>query len=38
VPLKIDADAPTGVYRVVARVRDLAARRFATVERQFGVK
>jgi hypothetical protein len=38
VPLKIDAGVPTGVYRVVARVRDLVARRFATVERQFGVK
>jgi hypothetical protein len=38
VPLKLDASAPTGVYRVVATIRDLAARRFATVERQFGVK
>lgn len=38
VPLKVSAQAPTGVYRVVATVRDLAARRFAKVERQFGVK
>ena len=38
VPLKVDAHAPTGVYRVVATIRDLAGRRFATVERQFGVK
>ncbi len=38
VPLKFDADAPTGVYRVVATIRDLAGRRFATAERQFGVK
>jgi hypothetical protein len=38
VPLKVDANTPTGVYRVVATIRDLAARRFAKVERQFGVK
>jgi hypothetical protein len=38
VPLKIDARAPGGVYRVVVTVRDLASRRFATLERQFGVK
>lgn len=38
VPLKVDAQAATGVYRVVATIRDLTARRFATVERQFGVK
>jgi hypothetical protein len=38
VPLKVDSQAVTGVYRVVATVRDLAARRFAKVERQFGVK
>ncbi|HEX9406946.1 MAG TPA: hypothetical protein VF975_06490 [Thermoanaerobaculia bacterium] len=38
VPLKFSADATTGVYRVVATIRDLTARRFATVERQFGVK
>jgi hypothetical protein len=38
IPLKIDAGAPTGVYKVVVRIRDLTARRFATVERQFGVK
>jgi len=38
VPLKVDAQAATGVYRVVVTIRDLAARRFATVERQFGIK
>jgi hypothetical protein len=38
VPLKIDASAPTGVYKVVATIRDLAGQRFATAERQFGVK
>jgi hypothetical protein len=38
VPLKFDATAATGVYRVVITVRDLTARRFETVERQFGVK
>jgi hypothetical protein len=38
VPLKIDANTATGVYKVVVTVRDLTARRFATVERQFGVK
>lgn len=38
VPLKFDAQATTGVYRVVATIRDLTSRRFATVERQFGVK
>ena len=38
VPLTVDAKTPTGVYRVVAIIRDLPARRFATVERQFGVK
>ncbi len=38
VPLKVDAQSPTGVYRVVATIRDLTARRFATLERQFGVK
>ena len=38
VPLKFDAMAATGVYRVVVTVRDLSARRFETVERQFGVK
>ena len=38
VPLKIDANTATGLYKVVVTVRDLTARRFATVERQFGVK
>lgn len=38
IPLKFAADAPTGVYNVIATVRDLTARRFATVERKFGVK
>jgi hypothetical protein len=38
VPLKIDANAETGIYKVVVTVRDLTARRFATGERQFGVR
>jgi hypothetical protein len=38
VPLKIDANTATGVYKVVVTVRDLTARRFATVDRPFGVK
>lgn len=38
VPLKIDANSATGIYKVVVTIRDLTARRFATVERQFGVK
>lgn len=38
VPLEIEATSATGVYKVVVTVRDLTARRFATVERQFGVK
>jgi hypothetical protein len=38
VALTVDARAPTGVYRVVAFVRDLASRRFTKLERQFGVK
>jgi hypothetical protein len=38
VPLRINAEAPGGVYRVVVTVRDLASRRFAHLERQFGVK
>jgi hypothetical protein len=38
VPLEIDANSATGVYRVAIRVRDLTARRFGTAERQFGVK
>ena len=37
VPLNIDANAGTGVYKVVVTIRDLAARRFSTVEQQFGV-
>jgi hypothetical protein len=36
--LTLAATSPTGVYRVVATVRDLNARRFGTTERQFGVK
>ena len=36
--LKLAATSVTGVYRVVATVRDLNARRFGTTERQFGVK
>jgi hypothetical protein len=38
IPLKIDAQAPTGVYKVVVTIRDLEARRFGSVERLFGVK
>lgn len=38
VPLTFDAKAPTGVYNVVATIRDLTARRFGSVERKFGVK
>jgi len=38
VPLKIDANTAAGVYKVVVTIRDVTARRFATVERQFGVK
>lgn len=38
VPLRVDAQAPTGVYRLVVTLRDLQSRRFARVERQFGVK
>ncbi len=38
VPLKIDANTAAGVYKVVVTIRDLPARRFATVEQQFGVK
>ena len=36
--LKLADNNATGVYRVVATVRDLNARRFGTTERQFGVK
>lgn len=38
VPLKIDMNTATGFYKVVVTVRDLTARRFATVEREFGVR
>ena len=38
VPLKIDANSDAGIYRVIVTVRDLTARRFANMERQFGVK
>ena len=38
IPLKVDASAPTGVYKVVVTIRDLTARRFGSLERQFGVK
>jgi hypothetical protein len=38
VPLKIDATAETGLYKVIVTIRDLTARRFVTLERQFGVK
>jgi hypothetical protein len=37
-PLTFAAADVTGLYRVVATVRDLNARRFAKVERIFGVK
>jgi len=36
-PLKLSAADVTGLYRVVATVRDLNSRRFATAERIFGV-
>jgi hypothetical protein len=36
--LKLSADDVTGVYKVVANVRDLAAKRLARTERLFGVK
>jgi hypothetical protein len=38
VPLTFDAKATTGVYKVIAMVRDLTGRRFETVQREFGVK
>jgi hypothetical protein len=38
VPLNIDAGAATGLYKVVVNVRDLTARRFGVLERQFAVK
>jgi hypothetical protein len=37
-PLKLNQNDATGLYRVVATVRDLNARRFASAERIFGVK
>ena len=36
--LKLSPDDVTGVYKVVATVRDLAAKRFSKSERLFGVK
>ena len=36
--IKLSPSDVTGVYRVVATVRDLNARRFGTTERLFGVK
>jgi hypothetical protein len=38
VPLKIEASTGTGLYKVVVTIRDLTARRFGVVERQFAVK
>jgi hypothetical protein len=38
VPLVLDAHAGTGLYKVVVTVRDLTARRFPVLERQFAVK
>jgi hypothetical protein len=35
--LTLGAEAPTGLYRVVANIRDMVARRFGTAERRFGV-
>jgi hypothetical protein len=37
-PLKLNPNDAVGLYKVVATVRDLNARRFATAERIFGVK
>jgi hypothetical protein len=37
IALKFDREAPAGIYRVVARIRDLVGRRFATAERKFGL-
>ena len=36
--LKLSLDDVTGIYKVVATVRDLQAQRFAKTERLFGVK
>ena len=38
VPVRIDASAGTGLYKVVVTVRDLTARRFGVLERSFAVK
>ena len=38
VALKLGASDVTGVYKVVATVRDINAKRFGTTERMFGVK
>lgn len=38
IPFKLDAQSPTGIYRVVVIIRDLTAQRFGKLERQFGVK
>ena len=38
VPLNLDANAGTGLYKVVVTVRDLTARRFPVLERRFAVK
>ncbi len=38
VPLTLAAGDVTGVYKVVATVRDLSAKRFGKTERLFGVK
>jgi len=37
-PITLDAGAATGVYKIAITVRDATARRFATVDRQFGVR
>jgi hypothetical protein len=38
VPLKIDANAATGLHRAAVRVRDMTARHFAEMEVQFAIK
>jgi hypothetical protein len=37
-PLQLESSDATGLYKVVATIRDLNARRFGTAERFFGVK
>ena len=37
-PLKLSASDQTGLYKIVATVRDLNASRFGTAERVFSVK